>query len=347
LFELGIEVGIFGLSSMDDKEYYTGIEFEIVNHNDIALYSDGSLEKISYLKALPRLMKFIKSFKPDIVHSHYASSYGLLGALSRKHPFFISLWGSDILEYPLKSNFNKWLISFNLKHADEIFATSRYLANAANRYTDKQIRISPFGVNLTQFKPALYDSDLNFGNVNFVIGTIKSLEQVYGIDILIKAFSILKKRNPAKQFMLLIVGEGTQRQNLQNLVIELGLQDCVEFKGYIQPSGILEYLNQINIFVNLSRRESFGVSVVEALACNIPVVATSVGGLPEIVVHDQCGILVEPENIQQTAAAIESLVLDRNKRREFGKKGRARVEELYDWRKNIQTVLNVYKNYAK
>jgi glycosyltransferase involved in cell wall biosynthesis len=347
LFDAGIEVGLFGLSLQNQEEYYDGIKFEIVDYGNIST-KDGRQEfmKINYLKALPKLRRFIRSFNPDLIHAHYVSSYGLLGALSGRHPFILSVWGTDILEFPLKSRLRKWLITFNFKKADAIFATSRYLASAAQQYTDKSILISPFGVNLDRFNCDRINKKQKDKDDLIVIGTVKTLEPIYGIDILIKAYKILKEKNPTINMKLLIVGEGNERQNLAKLVKDLSLEKSVEFTGYIPPSKIANYFSQIDIFANLSRRESFGVSVLEAMACHIPVVATSVGGLKEIV-SGECGFLVPPDNITDTVKALEKLAAGSELRSEFGKKGRLRVQKYYDWNRNISDVISVYNKYIK
>lgn len=346
LSESGIEVGVFGLAPYDRGEYNDSIKFETIDYENISTkYKEGAFMKINYLKTLPRLMRFIKSFNPDLLHAHYASSYGLLGALSRKHPFFLSVWGSDILEYPLKSIFRRWLISFNLKKADVIFATSQYLASAAQNYTKKSIIVTPFGVKLNKFNKTGTGNDYEKSKKPIIIGTVKSLEPVYGIDILIKAFKIVKERNHEINLKLLIAGDGSERQNLEKLVSDMSIEGHVEFIGYVKPSNVVNCYNRIDIFANLSRRESFGVSVVEAMACGLPVIASSVGGLKEILADGDSGILIEPDNVFQTAEAIEYLVLNSDKRNQIGKCGKLQVEKYYDWDKNIIEIISMYKNY--
>ena len=344
--KLGIKIGVFGLSGCDEKEYDPEIDLEIIDLNkNPKNASTTNLKKLVYLKTLPKLKKFINNFRPDVVHAHYASSYGLLGALSGKHPYFISVWGTDILEFPKDSIIRKWLILFNLKQADEVFVTSKFLGEATQIYISKNPIIVPFGVDSDLFKPTQKVNPLSIESL--VIGTIKTLEPVYGIDTLIKAFKIVKDKLSSSQLKLLIVGEGNQRKELDCLVANLSLEDSVIFTGYVPSSQIVEYFHKIDIFVNLSIRESFGVSVLEALACKIPVIVSDVGGLKEIVINNECGFLVEPNNVMETAVAMEKLIMDKEKRNKFGDAGRIRVKKYFEWNKNLSDVVKVYEHYLK
>ena len=109
---------------------------------------------------------------------------------------------------------------------------------------------------------------------SLVIGTIKTLEKRYGIEFLIRAFANIKRKNPNK-IKLLICGKGTLLDELKNLTVELGVQDDTIFTGYINHDQVQFYHNKLDIYVAPSLEESFGVAVLEASACNKPVVAVS------------------------------------------------------------------------
>ena len=120
----GIEVFIFGLSDYTWNEYDENINIKTVDFStSVKKNKDGSLLKSVYLTTLPVLKKYIRTIKPDIINSHSASSYGFMGALSGFHPFFISVWGSDIFIFPKKSIFHRMILKFTLYKADNIFST--------------------------------------------------------------------------------------------------------------------------------------------------------------------------------------------------------------------------------
>ena len=103
----GIEVYVFGLEEYDSVQYNKNVTINIINiSSDTRLLADGAIQKLIYLKALPALRYYIKKVNPDILHAHYASSYGLIGALTGFRPYFISVWGNDVFDFPHKSFFH-------------------------------------------------------------------------------------------------------------------------------------------------------------------------------------------------------------------------------------------------
>ncbi len=339
LVRSGVEVGLFTMFKPKDNWFLQYPEIKILHtsNND---FSNDFVYKLSYFKAIPYLKKAIKDFKPDLLHSHYATSYGLIGALSGFHPHVISAWGSDVMNFPEKSYFHKTLLKFNLKRADLVLATSNAIVKAIDEIIKVKIKIIPFGIDLNYFKPTEISKQIPQNTL--VIGTVKSLEYVYGIDILIKAFKSLKENNKNKKIKLLIVGGGSKENEYKFLVEKLNIKDDVEFTGKVTYDDVIKYHNAIDIFVNVSRNESFGVSVLEASACGNPVIATNVGGLPEVILKDETGILIESENIDETINAIEKLLSDEPLRIKMGENGKRFVRKYYNFENNVEDTLAVY-----
>lgn len=209
----GIEVFLFGLSKYVPAQYDDGVRIESLGTPEsIKAKLDGNFLKLMYFAAFPRLKKIIRTFKPDIIHSHYAASYGLIGALSGFHPFILSVWGIDILTFPNNSVFHKKMIEYSLKKADKVLATSHYLARETNKYTSKEILITPFGIDTEIYTSRIVNPI--FEEDDIVIGTVKSMERKYGIEYLIKSFSIVKKKYQHKNLKLLLVGGGSLAKKL-------------------------------------------------------------------------------------------------------------------------------------
>ena len=344
-----LEIALFSLAEIKHDHFkdLPNFSFKSLGLNQgIFKTGEGSLQKLNYLKALPLLKQFIKDFQADIVHAHYASSYGLLGRLSNFHPFIVSVWGSDIYDFPRKNIVFKKLIEGTLRQADQILSTSHVMAKETGKYTNKNIEVTPFGVHLDIFQP-LSPQQAKKG---IVLGTIKALEHKYGIDILIKAFAKVLKERKEDALSLEIIGKGTALENLQALCRTEGVEDKVHFLGTIDNLEVPNALNRLDIYLALSRwdSESFGVAIVEAQACETPVIVSNKGGLPEVVADGVTGIVVPSENVAETAKAIHRLLDDEALRKQMGIKGRQRVQELYDWQENVSQMVAVYtKVYAK
>lgn len=334
----GVDVFVFSLAAFD-KGLYSAF-------SNVACYSaDRELagNKLSYLTTLKALKMKIKEFRPTVVHAHYASSYGLLGALSGFKPFFISVWGTDVFEFPRKSFVHRMVLKFNLSRASRIFSTSHTMAREIRKYTARKIKVIPFGVNLSAFSPKL--SSLGFFNEgDLVVGIVKTLEPKYGVEVLVRAFSVVKNKTSNPKLKLLIVGHGAQEMELKQLVDKLGIASVTHFAGWVSVEKIPDYHNAIDISVFPSIcDESFGVAVVEASACEKPVIVSRRGGMPEVVAEDVTGLIVPSGDVNALADAIEKLVADPGLRRRLGKQGRARVVELYDWKENLSAMLESYK----
>lgn len=340
----GIQVGLFSFNS-PKYNWYEGVKnIEIVFHPDVVLKGNKLKEKLGYLRFLPELKSKLKEFKPDILHAHYASSYGFIGALSKFKPFIISVWGSDVYEFPKKNFLNKQILKFSLSKAGSICSTSYCMKKETQLYTTKDIIVIPFGIDVDKFKRSEEDKVLLPGR-KIVIGNIKSLEDKYGIDTLIKAFHKTKHNNPTFQFELLIVGDGNERLKFENLVKELNLQDSVVFTGRVNHNEIPEYHKKIDVFTCLSKidSESFGVSLVEAMASGSVVVASDVQGFSEVLDYgNEYGYLVEKNNPEAVAKIISGILSNPEKALDKTKKARQRVLDLYDWNENLDSMVKVY-----
>jgi glycosyltransferase involved in cell wall biosynthesis len=340
----GIKIHIFGLSTCDPEIYadYPSITVETMGYTvQVFRSGEGVASKLGYFKAIPRVRALVKSLQPDIVHAHFATSYGLLGALSSFHPFILSLWGADIFDFPLKSVLHRGLIKYNLSQADRVLSTSHVMAEETRKYTAKPIEVTPFGIDTDLFKPQPVKS--LFEAKDIVIGTVKTLERKYGIDYLIRAFKLLKQKHPGLPLKLLIVGGGSQEKYLKSLTDELELSQDTVFTGRVSYDEVPSYHNMLTIFVALSTQESFGVAVIEASACEKPVVVANVGGLPEVVEDGVTGFVVPPRSPEQAAAAIEKLICDEALRQKMGKQGRERVKRLYNWPDNVAQMIDIYR----
>jgi L-malate glycosyltransferase len=338
----GIQVGLFSLHKKTSNWFKDKRNIQILYIPANEENSFKILTKLQFPFALPELKRALREFKPDILHAHYASSYGFLGALSGFHPFVISVWGSDVFNFPNISPIHKGIFKFNLRKANIICSTSRTMKEEIKKYTDKDISVIPFGIDLNIFKP--FYAHHVFKDNAIVIGAVKTMEKEYGLEYLIESFAILLKRVKAYNVKLLIVGKGSLDSKLRGKVKDLNIEGDTVFTGYIPPAEIPFYQNMLTIAVFPSLSESFGVSVVEAMACEKPVVVTNVGGLPEVVENGVTGLVVPSADIEKLTEAMEKLIMDGELRNKFGKAGRQRVERLYNWENNLGSMIEIYHN---
>ena len=207
---------------------------------------------------------------------------------------------------------------------------------------------TPFGVDCAQFNGAepngAEPNAAGAAGIALTIGTVRPLEQGYGIEHLIHAFAVLRGRPLAPGLRLLIVGDGAERRPLERLAAALGVGTVTEFVGSVPHDRIPEYLRRFSIYVAPSvHEESFGVAVLEASACGVPVVASKVGGLPEVVQDGVTGLLVPPADHVALADALEGLLKNRTLRRQMGEQGRQFVHASYAWDTTALTMEALYE----
>lgn len=302
---------------------------------------------IGYFTMIPVVKKIISRIQPDIVNAHYASGYGTTARFVGFQPWILSVWGSDIFTFPLKTFFHHWLIKTNILSATVITSTSHCMAAQVKKIapTLSDIEIIPFGVNLENFRPPAPKSNKKTNKV--IIGTIKSMKPVYGVDTLIRSFALLTKMVDDIDLELHLVGGGDCQEELKTLAFRLGVHNKVKFKGKVPHSNVPYELSKLDIYVALSRSESFGVAVIEAGAARKPVIVSDVGGLPEVVVHEVTGIIVPKEDPQSAAKAMYRLVTNEILRNQMGEAAIKHVACRYKWETCVGMMASLYKKTIK
>ncbi len=304
-----------------------------------------------YYLNVPQLKRIIKLIKPDVLNAHYASGYGTLGRLVGFSPYLISVYGTDIYDFPYKGKMNMFIIKKNLYAADSIASTSNAMAYQISRvikYPASDINITPFGVNIKKFLKKNIKKNKN----DIIIGTIKKLSPKYGIKYGILAVNHLIKnvlRSSEKELSIkyFIYGEGEERKELEMLVEKLSLQNIVEFKGRISNDLVPKALNEFDIFLGTSISESFGVAIVEAMACEVPVIVTDADGFKEIVDNGKYGIMVPRKDYKKMAEEIYSLIINPEQRIRLGIIERERVLDKYNWIENVRKMESIYYELVK
>ena len=352
LKEKGVDVVLYTIKPVTDDFYSSrNIKCHFFDLFDFKREKKGKLYAIKrHLMAVSHLKQVLKEEKPDILHSHFVTSYSLIAALAGYRPFIVSAWGSDIYIYPKKSPVNKAIVKFILSCADKILSTSNVMARECTKYTRKPIEITPFGVDTELFKRREGKSECNCNIAGqskpqkFVVGSVKTLAENYGTEYLIRAFKIVADRNPMIDCSLELVGKGPDEERLKGIAKELGISDKVHFRGFINQKDLPEVFSSFNIACYLSNSESFGVSAIEAMSCNCSVVASDADGFTEVIEDGVTGIIVPKRDPQATADAIQKFLENPELVRTMGEAGRERVCSLYQWDGNVNTMLSIYKS---
>ncbi len=322
---------------------------ENVVFHEVELSSYPLFEFPLYSLALASKMVEVSLYeKLDLLHVHYAiphasSAYLAKQILKEKRDIKVitTLHGTDITLVGLEPSFLP-LVKFSTEQSDGVTAVSRFLKEKTltNYAIEKDIQVIPNFVDTELYHPQkdcafrehlapegekIIVHTSNFRPVKRVPDTIRILDQVL-------------KEVPSK---LVLVGDGPDRSECERLCRELHLYDQVKFLG--KQDGLVEILNAADLFLIPSQSESFGLAALEAMACGIPVVASSVGGLPELVRHNETGFIAEIGDINRMAKYCIDLLTNERKRILFSENSRKRAVELFD--KSI--IVPMYEDYYK
>lgn len=302
-----------------------------------------------FLKVFLTLKRILKVVKPDVLHGGNVQTAGFLCALTNYHPFLLMPMGSDILLNPKKSKFLRYITKYTINHSNMITCDAESVKKeiiSLTRYPDKKIIVFPCGIDLNLFNPHI-DSNIRekLGlDKKFIVICTRKHSKVYGIEYLLDAMpKIIKKCNDVS---FLMAGTGALTERLKVKVRELKIEDYVKFLGYIPNKKLPEYLVASNVYVSPSLSDGTSISLLEAMACGLPVVVTDVDAILEWVTDNENGVVVPKKNPGALAEAICALLEDDNLRKRFGRKNYKIARERASWDDSVKILEGVFQSLA-
>jgi glycosyltransferase involved in cell wall biosynthesis len=284
------------------------------------------------LPTLYRLAALLRAQRVDVVHIHYPlAGFVYFGLLRWLLPFrlVVTVHGSDLFPRGNRPPRYPWSLRLLLRAADAIVAPSRAFRGqcvAALPQLEQRALAIHNGIQVAEFAAADPGTATQDGDPYLLC--IAAHNEKKAVDVLLRAFALLSPQHP--DLRLLLVGDGPLRGELEALARELALGTRVEFLGQRARPEVARLMRGCCVFVLPSRAEPFGMVVAEALACGRPVVASAVGGIPEIVEDGRCGVLVPPDDPDAIARAVSRMLTDDALRASFGEQGRARARARFD-----------------
>jgi glycosyltransferase involved in cell wall biosynthesis len=252
----------------------------------------------------------------------------------------ISFHGTDLRNAREAGRIEQALWRFVLHSATAIVACSKALATDVREFAGeaaRRVQVVHNGLDVNCF---LDNVDRASGlpavllNREFIV-TVATWEWQKGLDILLRAFAEVKRAN-AGIALVLIGRAGGAESGLRTLAVELGVANDVLFIESVPHAQIGSYLDQAKVFCLPSRAEAFGIAILEAGAYRLPVVASRVGGIPEIVIDEETGLLTEPEEVTALAAALGRVLSKPEFARDLGERLHRRVVSDFSWKRAYQ-----------
>ena len=291
---------------------------------------------------LLELVRIIRRERPELVNLHYIAANAFYVLASQRFVDFrlvVNLHGNDIERYSQRSWPSRWLTRTALHRADMVLSNSANLLAGAERILP-EVRCKSVVVG-NGVHPEEFATKDRFQHDTPYILSIGNFIHKKGFDNLIRAFRQIRREHPDVD--LIIAGDGHEREACRRLAVRLGVNDALLLLGSVQHSQVPALLNGCEIFVLPSRQEPFGIVVLEAMAAGKPVVATRVGGVPEIVTDMKDGLLVEPESPGKLAHAVKLLLSEPDLMQRLGRNGRETVKKRFSWRRVVNRYVEAYQ----
>jgi L-malate glycosyltransferase len=291
----------------------------------------------------------IRDRRPDVLHSHYAGTYGVIGALCRFHPFVVTGWGSDVLLAP-NSPWKKVLVQHVLRSADLITCDAGHMQQAIVTLgaDPSRVRIVYFGTDTALFHPDRASQDwrarFGLGSAPVVI-SLRTLHPVYDVESLIRAVPAVLARVPEAR--VVIGGDGPDRPHLESVVAALGVGHAVTFIGFVLGPDLPATLASADVYVSTSTSDGgIAATTAEAMACGVPVVITDFGENRDWVEDGVSGRIVPLRSPDKVAEAVIALLGDAAMRRELGARGRQVIDTRNNYAREMARMGALYAELA-
>ncbi len=344
LSELGNEVHLFSLKKKGEKSFPHGfyketrIPFDVYSYNSTGR-TVGDVRRMidAYIKRLP--LDF------DIYHTQDCVGANALYELKRsrelKAPTVRTVHHVDEFRGKTLTEFQER--SINL--LDQIITVSKYWKKALMRDFKVDSHLVHNGIDLERFSP---NANTGKESAEPSILYVGGLEARKGVEYLLLAMELVQKE--IQDAKLTIIGRAgltsgesyNEREMFENLAERIGIGKNVVFRDFVSEGRLKQYYQECDVFALPSRMEGWGLTLMEAMALEKPVVASKVGGIPELVNHGKCGYLVPYADVRGLAKSIVKILKDQRLAKNFGKAGRKKVEQ-FTWKRSAEMTMKVYE----
>lgn len=323
---------------------------ERLQFHEVEMFTYPLFEFPPYDLALAsKIVEIAEAEQLDVMHMHYAVPHATAAFLAREIyqprrylPFVTTLHGTDITLVGAHKSFLP-VTKFSIEQSDAVTAVSQFLADETRRtfgYDD--VEVIPNFINAEQYyrrdNPALRQTLAPNGE--HLLMHVSNFRPVKRITDCVRTFALLRAKCD-RCVRLVMCGDGPQREIAEALAQELGVAEDIVFAGSVP--NIADYLSVADVFLLPSETESFGLAALEAMACEVPVIASRVGGLTEVVREGETGYLVPCGDVQAMAARAGELFDDDQRRETMGQRARAVAIEEFTTERVIPQYIELYE----
>lgn len=318
-------------------------------HENIMIKRLKYTGKVANTNVTLSLPKVLLSEEFDIIHTHvptpWSSDWSNIVSRIKNKPLVVT-YHNDIIGEGIANTianiYNRTTLKLLLNKADKIIITQDDYINSPHlqNYKDK-ITTIPNGVDTSLFNPPLTDRK---ENQIFFLSVLDKFHKYKGLDYLI--YSMIEVKKVIPNVKLVVGGKGELLNFYKSKVQELGLEDNVEFKGFLTDEEVISMYQESELFILpsiSSLQEGFGIVVLEALSCETPVISTDIVGVSDDVINTDSGIIIPPKDVAKLQEAIIKILNNKELIGTMGKNGRRLVKEKYEWKNIAKSIHDLYE----
>jgi glycosyltransferase involved in cell wall biosynthesis len=287
--------------------------------------------------------KLIRTIKPDIVHAHYLTDYGLLGYFVHPRVYIVTIWGTDILIMPNTSFWLKKMAKFILNSANLITCDSDAVKNECLKYCNcpEKIEVIQWGIDVTKFHVQKQD---RMNPPRITVLSTRSAEPNYNIDSIVQSIPFVREKFPDVRFIVKF-SVGTQTSEIRKLADSLHVTKNLEIiNKFIDYNEFPELLNSADIFISVPSSDSSSVSLHEAMACGLPVIVSDIPANHEWITDGWNGFIVPVRNPEKLAESVIQLIEKPDLMQIFGERNAQIIRERADREHHMAHMENLYQH---
>lgn len=300
-----------------------------------------------WMRLIPAFKHVLADVNPDVIHAGPIQSCAFMAATVGFHPLLAVSWGSDILVDASRDDQRRWITDFTLHRADALLCDSpavRRRVHTLAPFNPDCIIEFPWGVDLRRFSPtgpvSPLRGELGWEDAVVVLAT-RSWEAIYGIDTLLDAFQAAHAADP--RLRLLLLGAGSHAGFVNRRIEEGELGDAVHMPGVLLETAMPDIYRMSDVYLSCARSDGTSISLLQAMACGLPVVVTDVPGNREWVEPGENGWLAPVDDVEGfTAALLEAASLPDDALTRLAEHNRAVTEARADWHANVEGLMRMY-----
>jgi 1,4-alpha-glucan branching enzyme len=327
------------------------IDGVVVNRLPFRLASSNPLSILKFIirasECIVKMLIIVRNKKIDIINLHYISDnaiYALMLSYVKRISLITNIHGSDIEHDSVRGKMYEWVVRRTLERSAKVIFNSNYMLLKTmenfNVSIDRKSVVIGNGVDISEADILEKSKE---APSPFILG-IGRLVQYKGFDILIRSFASVLGRYP--DIKLVLAGDGPERRNLEILIRNLGIEESVLLYGFRDRKDIQQLLVSCKFLVVPSRREPFGIVILEAMAAQKAVIAMEVGGVPDLVKQGENGILIKSHDPHDLAAAMTYLLEHPEIADALGKRGRSTVIDRFEWKIIADKYITAFQSVA-